>query len=60
MTGKGTTRHTVRVPDEEWAAAQNAASVLRTDVSTEIRHALRALVKRAARTAKPDTEETQP
>jgi hypothetical protein len=54
MTGKGTTRRTVRVPDEEWAAAQNA------DVSTEIRQALRALVKRAARTAKPDTEETQP
>jgi predicted transcriptional regulator len=48
----------VKVDDELWVAAQNAASVLRTDVSTEIRESLRALVKRAARQSKPDTEET--
>lgn len=44
---KGTTRRTIRVPEEEWVAAQNAAAVLKTDVSTEVRDALRALVKRA-------------
>jgi predicted transcriptional regulator len=50
----------VKVDDELWDASLEAAEVLRTDVSTEIRQALRALVKRAARTARPDTEETQP
>jgi hypothetical protein len=58
MPSKGTTRRSVRIPDEEWVAAQNAAAVLKTDLSTEVRAALRALVKRAARQPKPDTEET--
>jgi hypothetical protein len=47
--------------DPLWDASLEAAEILRTDVSTEIRASLRALVKRAARTATPtDTEETQP
>lgn len=44
--------------DPLWDASKAAAEVLDTDVSEELRAALRALVKRAARTPKPtDTEE---
>jgi hypothetical protein len=43
----------VKVDDELWDASLEAAEILRTDVSTEIRAALRALVKRAARVKKP-------
>jgi hypothetical protein len=43
----------VKVDDDLWLAAHNAAAVLRTDVSTEIRASLRALVRRAARQPGP-------
>lgn len=48
---------TIKVDDELWLAAQHAAAILDTDVSKEVRAGLRALVKRAARTAPKPTEE---
>jgi hypothetical protein len=57
-----------KADDDLWDASLKAAEILHTDVSTEIRASLRALVKRAARATHPDarpathtdTEETQP
>lgn len=47
MTSKGTARRSVRIPDDEWEAAQEAARLLGVTVSDLVRHALSDAVRRA-------------
>lgn len=42
MTGKGTKRRSIRVPDEEWEPFVEKAKLEGTDASTKIRHFIRA------------------
>lgn len=46
MTTTGTTRRTIRVPDELWHAAQAKAEERGEDLSTVLRAALERYVKR--------------